>query len=210
MSEDTLHHPLKDLCIRICNFAKYHCGNYDLLDSDYNFIKSLENMAFDYLDYHYIGEEDFEALNTFYDIYNEEGEKIYNSDFSDNNSEGNRDKTFDSYGNSNNYFQESQSDNSNYDSENFDRKWNEAKNFSANWKDFDSNSENSCPNEQYDRLDQTDHNDTDNIYSEGEDYDYQHYDENYEDENHGLYVTLKTYEGKKSPTVCLSKNSINF
>ena len=64
MSEDTLHHPLKDLCIRICNFAKYHCGNYDLLDSDYNFIKSLENMAFDYLDYHYIGEEDFEALNT--------------------------------------------------------------------------------------------------------------------------------------------------
>ena len=94
MSEDTLHPPLKDLCIRICNFAKYHCGNYDLLDSDYNFIKSLENMAFDYLDYHYIGEEDFEALNTFYDIYNEEGEKKYDSDFSDNNREGDKDETF--------------------------------------------------------------------------------------------------------------------
>ena len=144
-------------------------------------------------------------IEYFYDIYNEEGEKKYDSDFSDNNREGDKDETFDSYGNSNNYFQESQSDNSKYDSENFDRKWNEAKNFSANWKDFDSNSENSCPNEQYDRLDQTDHNDTDNIYSEGEDYDYQHYDEDYEDENHGLYVTLKTYDGKKSPTVCLSK-----
>ena len=67
-----------------------------------------------------------------------------------------------------------------------------------------------CPDkQQYDRLDQIDHNDTDdfdhsNSYSEGEDFDFQEYDEDEQDENQGLYVTLKTYEGKKS------KNSINF
>ena len=43
-------------------------------------------------------------IEYFYDIYNEEGEKKYDSDFSDNNSEGDRDETFDSYNNSNNYF----------------------------------------------------------------------------------------------------------
>ena len=49
MSADTLYHTLKDLCIRISKFAKHHCGNYDLQDCDYDFIKDLENMALDYL-----------------------------------------------------------------------------------------------------------------------------------------------------------------
>ena len=67
MSEDKLYHPLKDLCIRICKFSKYHCGNCDLLDSDrvYDFIKDLENMALDYLNYHYIGEKVLNLLIPF-------------------------------------------------------------------------------------------------------------------------------------------------
>ena len=185
MSEDTLYHPLKDLCIRISKFAKHHCGNYDLLDCDYDFIKDLENMALDYLEYHFIGEEDFESLNTFYDIYDEENEKYYDSDCPDDNSEGDS-YEFDRYGNSGSYFHESQSDSLDYEGENFDRKWNEAKDYSANWSNFDSNSENPCPDEQYDRVDQFNHNDTDdfdysNSYSEGEDFDYQGYEDDYQD-----------------------------
>ena len=189
MSENTLYHPLKDLCIRISKFAKLHCGNYDLLDCDYDFFKDLEKMALDYLSYHYIGEEDFESFNTFYDIYDEQCEEIYDSDCP-NNSERDRDENFDEYGKSNNYFHESQSDSLDYDDENFDLKWNKAKDFSANWRKFDSYSDNPCPDEQYDRVDQTDqtdHDDTDNFdcsnsYSEGEDFDYQEYNVDYQDQ----------------------------
>ena len=62
-----VYYPLKEMCQNLCKFAKHHSDNADLLDSDYDFIKNLEAMAFDYLDYHNIREEELHSFNGNFD-----------------------------------------------------------------------------------------------------------------------------------------------
>ena len=63
------YYPLVEMCQNLYKFSKHHCGNPDLLDSDYDFIKNLEAMAFDYLSYHNIREE---KLHSFSSNFNSE------------------------------------------------------------------------------------------------------------------------------------------
>ena len=63
------YYPLVEMCQNLYQFSKHHCGNPDLLDSDYDFIKNLEAMAFDYLSYHNIREE---KLHSFSSNFNSE------------------------------------------------------------------------------------------------------------------------------------------
>ena len=42
------------------------------MECEYDFIKELEGKALDYLNYHNIGQNDFDSCNTFYNIYDEE------------------------------------------------------------------------------------------------------------------------------------------
>ena len=61
------YYPLVEMCQNLYKFSKHHCGNPDLLDSDYDFIKNLEAMAFDYLGYHNIREEELYSLSSNFD-----------------------------------------------------------------------------------------------------------------------------------------------
>ena len=146
----SIYNPLKDICIRISKFAQYHCDNPDLMECEYDFIKELEGRALDYLNYHNIGQNDFDSCNTFYNIYDEECSDDYDyyeanqheanqtdcfeyENFSDNlDYENERAKNFDDY---NNYDYEN-SQYQNYDTDNFDSKWDEAQNFTLEWSDL--------------------------------------------------------------------------